>query len=219
MEDKMSVLKKFCSVLLFAAVCCAVSAAPWTSFGPKRKPVTLLITANYVSHAMIKALVSPIDGCNGIEHKLIQQLLQSLSILRENSLLNGCSDAALLCFIQNFLLVDNSNFLVWNRKVTQEIPIVLRIHLRYTHIAGNQQKTIHAIWIILNFRINHIGVHIGGDALIQQQFVKILCNFRSGRCNHLTQSIVATGRLPESFQRTVIRNIVDDRLGVENFCW
>ena len=58
----MSVLKKMCSVLLFAAVCLAVSAAPWTTFGPKRKPVTLLITANYVSPRALAELVQYESG-------------------------------------------------------------------------------------------------------------------------------------------------------------
>ena len=57
MEDIMSVVKKLSAVLLFAAVCVSLSAAPWTSFGPKRKPVTLVITANYVSPRALAELV------------------------------------------------------------------------------------------------------------------------------------------------------------------
>lgn len=53
----MSVTKKLSAVLLFAAVCFSLSAAPWTAFGPKRKPVTLIITANYVSPRALAELV------------------------------------------------------------------------------------------------------------------------------------------------------------------
>ena len=58
----MSVLKKLFAVMLFAAVCATCSAAPWTAFGPKRKPVTLLITANYVSPRALAELVQYESG-------------------------------------------------------------------------------------------------------------------------------------------------------------
>lgn len=57
MEDMMSVSKKLSAVMIFAVVCLSLSAAPWTAFGPKRKPVTLIITANYVSPRALAELV------------------------------------------------------------------------------------------------------------------------------------------------------------------
>ena len=62
MEDIMSVLKKLSAVLLFAAVCVTLSADPWTTFGPKRKPVTLVITANYVSPRALAELIQYESG-------------------------------------------------------------------------------------------------------------------------------------------------------------
>ena len=58
----MSVLKKLSAVLLFTAVCISLSAAPWTTFGPKRKPVTLVITANYVSPRALAELIQYESG-------------------------------------------------------------------------------------------------------------------------------------------------------------
>lgn len=62
MEDMMSVLKKISAVLLFTAVCVSLSAAPWTTFGPKRKPVTLVITSNYVSPRALAELIQYESG-------------------------------------------------------------------------------------------------------------------------------------------------------------
>ena len=58
----MSVSKKISAVLLFAVVCLSLSAAPWTAFGPKRKPVTLVITANYVSPRALAELIQYESG-------------------------------------------------------------------------------------------------------------------------------------------------------------
>ena len=58
----MSLFKKNVSILVFAAVCTAVSAAPWSTFGPKRKPETLIITANYVSPRLMAELIQYESG-------------------------------------------------------------------------------------------------------------------------------------------------------------
>ena len=58
----MSLFKKTVSILVFAAVCTAVSAAPWSTFGPKRKPETLIITANYVSPRLMAELIQYESG-------------------------------------------------------------------------------------------------------------------------------------------------------------
>ena len=94
---------------------------------------------------------------------------------------------------------------------------MLGVNLGYTQIAGNQQKAVDTVRVILNFRIDHIGIHISGNTLVSQQSVEIFSNFRCGRRNYLTQSVIAAGGLPEGLWHAVVRNIVNDRPGIENF--
>lgn len=53
----MSVNKKIFSVVLMFVLCGTAFAAPWSSLGPKRKPVTLVITANYVTPRLLAELI------------------------------------------------------------------------------------------------------------------------------------------------------------------
>ena len=53
----MSVNKKIFSVVLMFILCGTAFAAPWSSLGPKRKPVTLVITANYVTPRLLAELI------------------------------------------------------------------------------------------------------------------------------------------------------------------
>jgi hypothetical protein len=53
----MSVSKKIFSLALMFILCGTALATPWSSFGPKRKPVTLVITANYVTPRLLAELI------------------------------------------------------------------------------------------------------------------------------------------------------------------
>ena len=58
----MSLVKKLFSLALFAVICSTVSAEPWTTFGPKRKPVTLVIASNYISPRLLAELIQHESG-------------------------------------------------------------------------------------------------------------------------------------------------------------
>ncbi len=49
--------KKFLAVLFVAAIAFGASAFSWTTLGPRRKPVTLVITANYKSPRLLADLI------------------------------------------------------------------------------------------------------------------------------------------------------------------
>lgn len=53
----MSVNKKIFSVVLMFILCGTAFAGPWSSLGPKRKPVTLVITSNYVTPRLLAELI------------------------------------------------------------------------------------------------------------------------------------------------------------------
>ncbi len=50
-------LKKFLAVLFVAVIAFGASAFSWTTLGPRRKPVTLIITANYKSPRLLADLI------------------------------------------------------------------------------------------------------------------------------------------------------------------
>lgn len=53
----MSINKKIFSVALMFILCGCAFAGPWSSLGPKRKPVTLVITSNYVTPRLLAELI------------------------------------------------------------------------------------------------------------------------------------------------------------------
>lgn len=50
-------LKKISAIFLVALIAFGASAFSWTTFGPRRKPVTLIITANYKSPRLLADLI------------------------------------------------------------------------------------------------------------------------------------------------------------------
>ena len=58
----MSMWKKLLLVLVCGTVCCGLSASPWISFGPKRRPVTLVVTANYLSSRLLADTIHTESG-------------------------------------------------------------------------------------------------------------------------------------------------------------
>ena len=69
------------------------------------------------------------------------------------------------CLVQNFFAIDNSNLFVGNGNITQEVAVMLRINLCDTKVTGDQQETVNTVGIILNFRIDYVGVYVSCDTL------------------------------------------------------
>lgn len=53
----MSISKKIFSVALMLILCGGAFATPWSSLGPKRKPVTLVIASNYITPRLLAELI------------------------------------------------------------------------------------------------------------------------------------------------------------------
>ena len=58
----MSPVRKSFALMVIATFCVTAAAAPWSTFGPKRKPETLVITANYVSPRLMAELIQHESG-------------------------------------------------------------------------------------------------------------------------------------------------------------
>ena len=55
-------LKTVLLTVVCVAVCCGCYASGWVSFGPKRRPVTLIVTANYLSSRLLADTIHAESG-------------------------------------------------------------------------------------------------------------------------------------------------------------
>ena len=94
----------------------------------------------------------------------------------------------------------------------------MRINIGNLQVSGYQKKAVYTIWIILNLGIDNTGINIGCDFFTTEQLIKVFGNFRRSCLDNFSDYLIAAGGLPECFRKAVVRDIIDYRPWIKDFC-
>ena len=118
--------------------------------------------------------------------------------------------------LQDFLVVDERDFLVRQCQFTDEVATERLFGLDDPQIARHEQETVNRGGIVADLRINHAGVDVGSDGFpLNQQVQLVVHAIVRGRQN-LADHGIAAGRLPVGARLAFVAEVVDDRPRIED---